>query len=247
LRIKITQTQRATRLRSWTLVAGLTGLLIALGMLLGGAFTWLFAGIAVAANLVGYFYSDRIAIRAARAELLPEARAPEVHQVVLELSARAQIPMPRLYVMPGEQANAFATGRDPAHAAVAMTEGLLTNVSVRQVRGVLAHELCHIRNHDILVSSLAAMIAGAISAIVNVLQLSFLFGGQEGDGPLSSSVRWPRCCWRRSGRCSCSWVFPASASTWRTPPPPSFSVAARRWPTRSRTLRGTAHNSTSTR
>jgi heat shock protein HtpX len=182
--MKITQTQRATRLRSWTLVAGLTGLLIALGMLLGGALTWLFAGIAVVANLVGYFYSDRIALRAVRAELLPEARAPEVHQSVRELSARAQIPMPRLYVMPGDQANAFATGRDPAHTAVAMTEGLLTNVPLRQVRGVLAHELCHIRNHDIIVSSLAATIAGAISAIVNVLQLSFLFGGQDEDGPL---------------------------------------------------------------
>jgi heat shock protein HtpX len=92
--------------------------------------------------------------------------------------------MPRLHLMPGEQPNAFATGRDPQHGAVAVTEGLLVSLPLEQIRGVLAHELSHIKNRDILVSSVAATIAGAISAIVNVLQLSFLFGGEEEDGPL---------------------------------------------------------------
>ncbi|MGN6871545.1 MAG: zinc metalloprotease HtpX [Solirubrobacteraceae bacterium] len=180
-----TRTQLATRFRTWTLIAGLTALVIALGVLIGGTFVWVFAAIAVATNVVGYFYSDRIALRAVRGRPLGEADAPEVHATVRELAARAGIPMPRLYIMPGEQPNAFATGRDPEHAAVAATEGLLVNMSLEQIRGVLAHELSHIRNRDILVSSLAATIAGAISAIVSVLQLSLLFGGGEDeDSPL---------------------------------------------------------------
>jgi heat shock protein HtpX len=179
--MNITQTRMLTRLRTWMMVAGLTALVIALGAMIGGVFAWLFAAIAVGANLIGYFYSDRIALRAVRAQPLTEAQAPEVHAVVAELSGRAGIPMPRLYLMPGEQPNAFATGRNPQHAAVAVTEGLLISLPLGQIRGVLAHELSHIRNHDILVSSVAATIAGAISAVVNVLQLSFLFGGVEDD------------------------------------------------------------------
>jgi heat shock protein HtpX len=179
--MNITQTRMLTQLRTWTLVAGLTALVIALGAMIGGVFAWLFAAIAVGANLIGYFYSDRIALRAVRAQQLTVAQAPEVHAAVRELSAKAGIPMPRLYLMPGEQPNAFATGRDPDHAAVAMTEGLLVNLPLEQVRGVLAHELSHIRNRDVLVSSLAATIAAAISAIVNFLQLSFLFGGGEDE------------------------------------------------------------------
>jgi heat shock protein HtpX len=180
-----TRTHLTTRLRTWTLVAGLTALLIAIGALIGGAFMWIFAAVAVGANLLGYFYSDRIALRAVRAQPLTEAQAPEVHAAVRELASRAGIPMPRLYLMPGEQPNAFATGRDPQHAAVAVTVGLLVSLPLDQVRGVLAHELSHIKNHDILVSSVAATIAGAISAIVSVLQLSFLFGGADDeDGPL---------------------------------------------------------------
>jgi heat shock protein HtpX len=180
-----TRTHLITRLRTWMLVAGLTALLVTIGALIGGVFTWVFAAVAVGANLIGYFYSDRIALRAVRAQPLSEAQAPEVHGAVRELATRAGIPVPRLYLMPGEQANAFATGRDPHHAAVAMTVGLLVNLPLEQIRAVLAHELSHIKNHDILVSSVAATIAGAISAIVSVLQLSFLFGGADDeDNPL---------------------------------------------------------------
>jgi heat shock protein HtpX len=177
-------TALATRLRTWALVAGLTALVIALGAMIGGSFLWLFAGLAVIFNLVGYFYSDRIALRVARAQPLSEHDAPEVHAIVRDLAARAQVPTPRLYVMPGEQPNAFATGRDPRHAAIASTEGLLVTLPPEQVKGVLAHEISHIKNRDILVSSIAAIIAGVVSAVANVLQLSFLFGAEDDDNPL---------------------------------------------------------------
>jgi heat shock protein HtpX len=173
-----------TRVRTWLLVAGLTGLVIALGAMIGGAFLWLFAALAVIFNLIGYFYSDRIALRVAHAQPLSAHDAPEIHAVVRDLAARARIPMPRLFVMPGEQPNAFATGRGPQQAAIAATEGLLMSVSLTEIKGVLAHEIAHIKNRDILVSSIAAMIAGVVSAIANVLQLSFLFGGEEEDNPL---------------------------------------------------------------
>ncbi|MGN6168108.1 MAG: M48 family metalloprotease [Solirubrobacteraceae bacterium] len=180
----LTNTQLLSRARTWALVAGLTGLLIALGLLLGGTFVWLFAALAVIFNLVSYYYSDRIALRLARARPLAAHRAPEVHATVRELATRARIPMPRLFLMPGEQPNAFATGRIERIAAVAMTECLLTDLTLDQVRGVVAHELAHVKHHDILVSSVAAMIAAAVSAIANVLQLSLLFGTDEEDNPL---------------------------------------------------------------
>ena len=175
-----------TRLRTWLLVAGLTGLLIAAGAVVGGAFLYVFVALAVLMNLVGYWFSDRIALTASRARPLAEAEAPDLHAMVAELSQRAGIPAPRLYLIPSDQPNAFATGRSPARSTVAVTEGLLERMLPEQIRGVLAHELAHIRNRDVLVSSLAAMIAGAISAIATVLQFTFLFGGadDEDSGPL---------------------------------------------------------------
>jgi heat shock protein HtpX len=177
-------THLTTRLRTWVLVAALTALVITLGTLIGGAFLWLFVALAVAFNLVGYLWSDRIALRLAQAQPLSDADAPELHRVARGLATHAAIPVPRLFLMPGDQPNAFATGRNPEHAAVAVTEGLLRSLPTEQVRGVLAHEFAHIRNRDILVSSLAAMIAGSIAAIANVLQLSFLFGSDDDDNPL---------------------------------------------------------------
>ena len=177
-------TALTTRLRTWLLVAGLTALVVVLGAIIGGAFLWLFAALAVIFNLVGYFYSDRVALRVARAQPLSEQDAPETHALVRDLAWRAVVPVPRLYIMPGEQPNAFATGRNPQHAAIAATEGLLMTLPIEQVDGVLAHEMAHIKNRDILVSSIAAMIAGVVSAIANVLQLSFLFGSDEQDNPL---------------------------------------------------------------
>jgi heat shock protein HtpX len=176
-----------TRLRTWLLVAGLTALLVAIGVTIGGGFLYIFVGLAVLLNVVGYWFSDRIALAANRAQPLSQEEAPELYRVVAELAARAAIPMPRVYLIPSEQPNAFATGRNPSHAAVAVTAGLLAHLPLEQVRAVLAHELAHVRNRDILVSSIAAMVAAAISAIANILQFSFLFGGHgdEEGGPLA--------------------------------------------------------------
>jgi heat shock protein HtpX len=174
-----------TRLRTWALIAGLTGLLVGIGALVGGGFLYLFVGLAVLMNLVGYFLSDRIALKASRARPLTQAAAPDLHRIVGDLAQRAGVPMPRLYLIPSEQPNAFATGRNPENAAIAVTEGLLRHLTAEQARAVLAHEMAHIRNRDILVSSIAAMVAGAIAAIANILQFQFLFGGgDDDDNPL---------------------------------------------------------------
>jgi heat shock protein HtpX len=173
-----------TRLRTWLFVAGLTALLLTAGALAGGAFLYAFVGLAVLMNLGAYWFSDRIALAASRARPLAESEAPGLYAAVAELSHRAGIPPPRLYLVPSEQPNAFATGRNPARSVVAVTQGLLDGMPSEQTRAVVAHELAHIRNRDVLVSSIAAMIAGAISAIANLLQFSFLFGDEDDAGPL---------------------------------------------------------------
>jgi heat shock protein HtpX len=181
--MNITRTSITTRLRTWVLIAGLTALLIGIGFVLGGAFLYLFVAFAVLMNLFGYWFSDKIAIKASRAHEVSEQEAPELYRVIRELAGRAEVPMPRVYLIPSEQPNAFATGRNPKHAAVAVTEGLLRSMPMEQVRAVLAHEFAHIKNRDILVSSIAAMVAAAISAIATILQFSFLFGDDD-DNPL---------------------------------------------------------------
>jgi len=171
------------RLRTWILVAGLTALLVAIGAALGGPFLYVFAAIAVLMNAAGYWFSDRIALRASRARPLPRDEAPSLYQVVEDLAGSAELPMPRLYLVEAVQPNAFATGRNPRHAAIAVTRGLLTELTHEQVTGVLAHELAHVRNRDTLVCSIAAMISGGIAAIANIFQFSLLFGGDE-ESPL---------------------------------------------------------------
>jgi heat shock protein HtpX len=183
--MSITATSFTTRIRTWLLIAGLTGLLLAIGAIIGGTTLYLFAAVAVAMNLVGYWFSDKIALKASRAQPVEPGALPWLEATVQELAARAGVPTPRLYLIPSEQPNAFATGRNPEHAALAVTEGLLGHLPQDQVKGVLAHEFAHIKNRDILVSSVAAMIAGAIAAIANILQFSLLFGGEDEDsGPL---------------------------------------------------------------
>jgi len=183
--MNITATRFATKARTWLLIAGLTGLLIAIGLLLGGGFLYIFVGLAVLMNVAGYWFSDRLALKASRAQPVEPGTMPELEGMVQDLAQRAKVPVPRLYLIPSEQPNAFATGRNPQHAAVAVTQGLLQHLPPDQVRGVLAHEFAHIKNRDILVSSVAAMVAGSISAIASVLQLSLLFGGDDEDsGPL---------------------------------------------------------------
>ncbi len=183
--MNIATTRIATRVRTWLLIAALTALLISIGGVIGGGFLYLFVLLAVAMNVVGYWFSDKIALRASHATPVAPGQLPEVEGIVRNLALRAQLPTPRLYLVPSEQPNAFATGRNPKHAAVAVTQGLVDQLPAREVEGVLAHEFGHIKNRDILVSSIAAMVAGAISAIANILQFSMLFGGgDDDDSPL---------------------------------------------------------------
>jgi heat shock protein HtpX len=179
--MNITATRFATHLRTWLLIAALTGLLIAIGAAIGGGALYLFVVLAVGMNLVGYWFSDRIAVAASRAQPVKAGQLPELEAMVEDLAQRAPVPVPRLYLVPSQQPNAFATGRNPEHAAVAVTEGLLAHLPAHEVRGVLAHEFGHIKNRDILISSIAAMVAGAISAIASILQFSLLFGSSDED------------------------------------------------------------------
>ena len=174
-----------TRLRTWLLIAALSGLLVAIGFLLGGSFVYLFLGIAVVMNLFGYFFSDKIALASSRAQPIAETQAPDLYADVRELTQRAGLPMPRIYMIPSEQPNAFATGRNPKHSAVAVTRGLLTLMPREQVKGVLAHELSHVKNHDILVSSIAAMIATVITWLSYMF---FFFGGSDNESPIGGLV-----------------------------------------------------------
>jgi heat shock protein HtpX len=183
--MNITATRFATQIRTWLLIAGLTALLIAIGGAIGGGFLYLFVVLAVLMNVVGYWFSDKIALAASRARPVKPGELPELEAAVADLARRADVPVPRLYLIPSEQPNAFATGRDPSHAAVAVTQGLLFQLPEDEVKGVLAHEFGHIKNRDILVSTIAAMIAGAVSAVASILQFSMLFGGSdEDDSPL---------------------------------------------------------------
>jgi heat shock protein HtpX len=175
-----------TRIRTWLLISGLSALLVGFGALVGGTSGLiLFAIIAAGFNLVMYWFSAKLALKTSRARPLAEDEAPELHEMVRDLAQRAQVPVPSLHLIPSEQPNAFATGRNPQNAAVAVTEGLLRHMPPEQVRGVLAHEFAHIKNRDVLVQTIAAMIGAAIAAIANILQFSFLFGGgDDDDNPL---------------------------------------------------------------
>ena len=179
--MSITATRFATQIRTWLLIAALTALLIAIGGAIGGGALYIFVALAVLMNVAGYWFSDKLALAASRARPLEPGEIPELEEIARDLAGRARVPAPRLYLIGSAQPNAFATGRDPAHAAVAVTDGLLQQLPEDEVRGVLAHEFAHIKNRDILVSSIAAMVAGAVSAIATVLQFSLLFGGSDDD------------------------------------------------------------------
>jgi heat shock protein HtpX len=174
-----------TRMRTWILLAGLSALFIGVGGLVGGTGgIAAFLVIALAFNFAMYWFSDRIALKMSRARPFDQGEAPEVVIDVQDLATRARIPVPRLYLIPSQQPNAFATGRNPKNSAVAVTEGLITLMPRDQVRAVLAHELAHIRNRDVLVTTIAAMIGAAISAVANFLQFQWLFGGDDDESPL---------------------------------------------------------------
>ena len=170
--------------KTFLLVAALTALLLVIGFAVGGSGGLiLFAAIAVIFNFVMYWFSGKIALKMSRAQPVTEVEEPELHRMIAALASRAGVPKPGVYVTPAEQPNAFATGRNPQHAAIAVTRGIQRMLPPRELEGVLAHEMAHIKNRDILIASVAAMIAGAISAIVNVLYFSALFGGDD-ESPL---------------------------------------------------------------
>ena len=177
---QVTQSNWKAGIRTTLLLATLTGMLVVLGALIGGPSTAaLFLGIGLLINLVSYWFSDKIALKMSHAQPLSEDEEPRLHQIVRELAFSAGIPMPRLYMIPADQPNAFATGRNPKHAAVAVTRGITQLLSEAELRGVLAHELAHVRNRDILTTSVAAAIGGAITWIAYML----LFVGGDDDSP----------------------------------------------------------------
>ena len=157
-------------LRTTILMASLTGLLVAIGALIGGASTaLLFLIIGAIINMGSWFFSDKLALRMSGAQPVTEEQAPGLYQMVRELCTRADLPMPSLHVIPQEQPNAFATGRNPKNSAVAVTAGIMKRLSEDELRGVIAHELAHIRNRDVLTQSVAATIGGAITWIAYML------------------------------------------------------------------------------
>ncbi len=176
-------------LRTAVLLGVLTGLLLFIGNLIAGKTGMVIAFvIAALMNFLSYWFSDKIVLSMYRAREITRDEAPWLHEIVEELARNANIPKPRIYLIPMEQPNAFATGRGPGSSAVGVTRGILEILDRDELRGVLAHELAHIRNRDVLVASIAATIAGAISMIVNWLQWALIFGwgrNEENNNPLS--------------------------------------------------------------
>ncbi len=166
-----------------TLFLGLlTGLFVAVGGLLGGQSGMVMAfGLALVMNFVSYWFSDKIVLKMYGAQPLSEGEAPVIYRIVRSLATQARIPMPKLYLLPSAAPNAFATGRNPQHAAVAVTDGILRIMDEKELEGVLAHELSHVLNRDILISTVAATIAGAISMLANMAQWGMMFGGSRDD------------------------------------------------------------------
>ncbi|MDO5629322.1 MAG: zinc metalloprotease HtpX [Mobilicoccus sp.] len=171
-------------LKTALLFGAIFGLLLAMGaMIQGGRFIWLFALMGLATTAYGYWNSDKIAIKAMRARPVSESEAPAMYRIVRELSERANQPMPRLYVSPTQAPNAFATGRNPQNSAVCCTEGILRLLDERELRGVLGHELMHVYNRDILISSVAAAIAGVITSVAQMLMFMNIFSGNSENRP----------------------------------------------------------------
>jgi heat shock protein HtpX len=181
----MTTTRQSTfgaTLRTTILLASLSGLFVAVGFLIGGSSTaLLFLGMAALMNMGAYFFSDKLALKMSGAKPIEESEAPRLYQIVRELTTRASLPMPRLYMIPQDQPNAFATGRNPKNSAVAVTRGITKLLSEDELRGVLAHELAHVKHRDILIQSVAATIGAAITYLGYMLM--WFGGGEDNDSP----------------------------------------------------------------
>lgn len=171
-------------MKTAVLLAGLGGLIVGIASLLGGgSSSAVMFGLVIALVMVGgsYWFSDKLALKSAKAQIVTEADVPEFYRMVASLAQRANMPMPRVAISPSEQPNAFATGRGPNNAVVCATRGLLRAMPADEIEGVMAHELMHVRNRDILIGSVAAAIATAISAIAQMAYFAALFGGGGRD------------------------------------------------------------------
>lgn len=170
------------QIRTTILLAALTALIVVIGGFLGGQQGMVIAFvIAAGMNFFSFWFSDQIVLKMYRAREVREQQVPEVYDMVKELAHRAQLPMPKVYVIPQEAPNAFATGRNPQHAVVAVTQGLLKVMNREEVMGVLAHELAHVKNRDILIGSIAATMAGAIMILGSMARWFAFFGGGSSD------------------------------------------------------------------
>lgn len=175
-------------LKTGLLLVVLTAIFLLVGDAVGGRSGMVMAfGFAVLMNAGAYWFSDRIVLRMYGAQEVSEAEAPELHGIVRRLATAARVPMPKVYLIPNDSPNAFATGRNPAHAAVAVTRGILRILSRDELEGVLAHEMAHVRNRDILVGTVAATLAGAVMMLARFAQFAAIFGGggdrdREGGG-----------------------------------------------------------------
>ena len=173
-----------SQIKTVLLLGLLSGIIIAMGGLLGGRTGVVFAfGLALLRNVGSYWYSDKIVLSMYRARELAPEEAPALHSMVEELARNAGIPKPRICVVPEAAPNAFATGRNPEHAVVAVTEGIMRLLSPEELRGVLGHEMGHIKNRDILIQTIAGVMASAIVTLANIFQFTAIFGGnREGEG-----------------------------------------------------------------
>lgn len=176
-------------LKTMLLLVTLTVMFIFIGALLGGRSGMTIAlFMALAMNFFAYWFSDKIVLRMYGAKEVSEAEAPELYSIVRTLAQRAGLPMPKVYIIDADQPNAFATGRNPGHGAVAVTTGIMRLLDRNELAGVIAHELSHIKNRDILVSTIAATIAGAISYLAQMAQWAMIFGGRRDDDEAGNPV-----------------------------------------------------------
>ena len=173
-------------LKTAVLMAAITALFMAIGSLIGGHSGMMFALVAaLAMNFFSYWFSDKLVLRMYNAQPVDETSAPEFYRMIAELAQRAGLPMPRVYLINEDAPNAFATGRNPEHAAVAATTGILRVLSDAELRGVMGHELAHVRHRDILISTVSATMAGAIGMLAN---FAMFFGGRDNEGRPSNPI-----------------------------------------------------------
>ncbi|MEO6363824.1 MAG: zinc metalloprotease HtpX [Caldimonas sp.] len=173
-------------LKTAVLMAAITALFMAIGAFVGGRQGMVLALVlAVGLNFFSYWFSDKLVLKMYNAREVDETSAPQFHSMIRELAEKAQLPMPRVYVIDEAAPNAFATGRNPEHAAVAATTGIMQVLSARELRGVMAHELAHVKNRDILISTVSATMAGAISMLAN---FAMFFGGRDSEGRTTNPI-----------------------------------------------------------